>query len=112
MFDIYYRGLSDVDKADFQRRSGLTADVIKNSYTRPDPLKRNMPRPETMVKMIQASGYALQPLALVEFFYLQIVMELLRLDPEYEKHLDDKVNKVKEKAARLEANKLRKQKAA
>lgn len=83
MFDVYIRSLSKEKKEQFLQETGITKEVLRNCYLRPDPLKRNVPRPETLYRMVKASGFKLKPIALLEYFVFDVFDELAKLDPDY-----------------------------
>lgn len=80
MFDVYYRGLSIPQRHKFIELTGLSKDTIKNSYLSQDPLKRRIPKPETMVSMIYASKNQLNIITLLDYFHVATMVELMKLD--------------------------------
>jgi hypothetical protein len=80
MFDVYYRSLTMQERAAFIEKTKLSRDTIKNSYLSTDPLKRRIPKPETMVAMIQASKNQLNIITLLDYFHVATMVELMKLD--------------------------------
>lgn len=80
MFDVYYRSLTMKERADFIEKTGLSRDTIKNSYLSEDPLKRRIPKPETMVSMIKSSKGQLNIITLLDYFHVATMVELMKLD--------------------------------
>ena len=84
MFDKYYKGLTPKEKGEFAERSGVKLSTIRNAYLPKDPLKRRVPRPETLLRMIVASDNQLILLGLLDYFTISVVMELCKAD-EYQR---------------------------
>ena len=80
MFDVYYRSLSKEQRNEFSEKCGLSQDTIKNTYMAKDPLKRRMPKPETMVAFIKHSGGALNIIGIMDYFHVATMVELMKLD--------------------------------
>jgi hypothetical protein len=80
MFDVFYRSLSMRDRNVFIQNVGLSRDTIKNSYLSVDPLKRRIPKPETMVSMIKNSKGQLNIITLLDYFHVATMVELMKLD--------------------------------
>jgi hypothetical protein len=80
MFDVFYRGLSPKEKKQFCEKSDISYMTVRNAYLPKDPLKRRAPRPETMLRMIAASEGKLNLLLLLDYFYVSVMFELMKLE--------------------------------
>ena len=74
---MFYKSLSKNKREEFHRNTNISPATIKNAYMPKDPLCRKIPRPETMVAMINASDGRLTPMMLVDYFCLSCIQELM-----------------------------------
>lgn len=71
MFRKFYLSLSPFEKERFAAKAGTTQRYIESHFLSADPMKRKVPRPELLSKMVSASEGALTYKTLAHYFYIE-----------------------------------------
>ncbi|KZZ68089.1 hypothetical protein A3765_10595 [Oleiphilus sp. HI0130] len=71
MFKTFFNKLTPETRKKFAANSGTTLGYIEKHFLSPDPLKRKVPRPELMAKMVDASAGELNYKELADYFYIE-----------------------------------------
>lgn len=71
MFKSFFNNLPPDARKQFAANSGTTLGYIEKHFLSPDPLKRKVPRPELMAKMVDASRGELNFKELADYFYVE-----------------------------------------
>ncbi|MBO9492119.1 hypothetical protein J7384_17285 [Endozoicomonas sp. G2_1] len=81
MFRQWYMSLSQADRRSFCKDADVKQGTVKNGYLAIDPLKRTMPRPESLARMVIASRkygkITLDVNAMRGYFFDEVVQALV-----------------------------------
>lgn len=71
MFREFFQSLTPEQRQQFADDSGTTLGYIEKHFMSRDPVKRKVPRPELLDKMVKAGGGSFNHKELADYFYIE-----------------------------------------
>lgn len=71
MFRTFFFSLSADDRQQYAQKAGTTVSYIEKHFLSPNPVKRKMPRPELLDRLVNASEGELTHKELADYFYIE-----------------------------------------